>query len=305
MSYLFVINPNARHGKPEALKQILENKILENKEYRSHKHEFIITTSIKEVEHKMMEKIEKENVSTVVAVGGDGTIATIMYYIMKHPKIHLGIIPQGTGNLLASNLGIPKNIDSCLKTIFEGEIKSIDLGLVNNKPFTIMTGIGLVANIIESIKREEKSLFGFWIYLIKGLQELYSTKEYSFQINIDGNEINTKSTSVFVSNARNFLGPFRTVTPEADPTDGYLNLFIALPKSLKKEPLKHLKYLINYLTNNLNSKEFFEEYKGKHITINSNPPLKVQADGCIISETPLKIEILPHRLKVLVPKKTY
>jgi len=72
MSYLFVINPNARHGKPEELKQILENKILANKGYGSHKHEFIITASVEEVEHKMMAKIERENISTVVAVGGDG-----------------------------------------------------------------------------------------------------------------------------------------------------------------------------------------------------------------------------------------
>lgn len=86
MSYLFVVNPNARHGKAEEFKHILESKILENQEYRSHKHNIIITNSISEVEYKINTKIEKESISTVVAVGGDGTVATIINNIMKLPK---------------------------------------------------------------------------------------------------------------------------------------------------------------------------------------------------------------------------
>lgn len=190
-----------------------------------------------------------------------------------------------------------------LKNIFLGHVKPIDLGLVNERPFTIMAAAGLFSNIIENIKREEKSLFGFWTYFLRGLEQLYSAKEYTFKITIDEKKIDTKSIGVFVSNASNFLGAFPTITPNTDPTDGYLNLFIISLKGLKKEPLKYLKYFSSYITNNLKNEELFKTFKGKNITISSTSALKIQADGCIVSETPAQIKILPGKLKLLVPKR--
>ena len=303
MKYLFIVNPSAGHRDAKQIKNVLENKVKINKRFEHYDCNFIIPASIKELNNIMKRKIEDENISSVIAVGGDGTIASIAHAIIDYPDISIGIVPHGTGNILASNLGIKNDFDSSLETIFQGEVKQIDLGLVNEKPFTIVAGTGLPAHIIENIKPEDKATFGIWAYFIKGLEHLYTAQEFIFDLNIDGKEINTKSIAVLVSNAGNFLGPFPTLTPEAQPHDGYLDVLIVSLKSLRENPIEYFRLLINYLTRNLKSEEGLQNFKAKDIVINSSPKLKVQADGDIVAETPVKIEILPKRLKVLVPSK--
>ncbi len=303
MKYLFVINPSAGQRKAKEIKHNLEQKIKGNKEFKRHAHKIIMPASVDELNGNLKLEIEKESISTVIAVGGDGTIATVVKSIIDYPRVNLGIIPHGTGNILASNLGISSELDAALETVFFGKEKLIDLGQVDGKPFTIMAGTGLPAEIIKGIKQEEKALLGIWAYFIKGLEQLYNAEEFDFEVTIDGKVIKTKSIAVFVSNAGNFMGPLPTITPEAKPTDEYLDVFIVSLKSLRENPVEYFQLFINYLTRNLKDTEAMQSYKAKNIIINSKPRLKVQADGDIVAETPIEIKILPKKLKVLVPNK--
>lgn len=301
---LFVINPTAGQRKANQIKQILEEKILNNKRYKSRNHSFIIPETVYELEQKLKSKIEKENITTIVAVGGDGTISTVIRNIIDYEHVSLGIIPQGTGNILASNLGISSEINSSLETIFFGQEERIDIGQVDKNPFTILAGTGVPASIIENITKEDKAMFGTWAYFIKGLEYLYLAKEFDFKLCIDGKDIHTKSIAVLVSNAGNFLGPFIRLTSNTKPTDEFLDVFILSMKSLKENPVGYFELVINYLTGNFKEQEKkLKIFKAKEIIIDSTPKLKVQADGDIVSTTPTKIEILPLKLKVLIPSK--
>ena len=141
-------------------------------------------------------------------------------------------------------------------------------------------------------------------YFIKGLEYLYSAKEFDFKLCIDGKDIHTKSIAVLVSNAGNFFGPFIRLTSDAKPTDEFLDVFILSMKNLKENPVEYFELIINYLTGNLKGQEKkLKIFRAKEIIIDSTPKLKVQADGDIVSTTPTKIEILPLKLKVLVPSK--
>lgn len=303
MEYLFIINPTAGQRNSKKIKDILVTKISSNKKYKEYKYNILTPLNPFNLYQKIRNEIMVNNVSSVIAVGGDGTISAVIQVIIDYPEVSLGIIPQGTGNILASNLGISNEIDKALEIIFSGNTKQIDLGLVDKKPFIIMAGTGLPAEIIQDLKQEEKVMFGIWAYFIKGLEHLYSAKEFSFNLNIDGKEINTKSIAVFVSNAGNFMGPLPTITPQAEPTDGYLDVFIVSLKSLREDPVGYFELLVNYLTRSIERGGKLQSYKAKKIRINSIPSLKVQADGDIVSETPTEIEILPKKLKVLVPSK--
>ena len=304
MNYLFVINPSAGQRKANKIKQILEGKISNNKKYRDKKHSFIIPETVYELEEKLKLKIEKEKTTTIVAVGGDGTVATVIRNLIDYENINIGIIPQGTGNILASNLGILSEIDSSLETVFFGKEERIDIGQVDKNPFTIMAGTGVPARIIENIKKEDKAMFGIWAYFIKGLEYLYSAKEFDFKINIDGRDIQTKSIAVLVSNAGNFFGPFIKLTSNAKPTDEFLDVFILSIKSLKENPVEYFELIVNYLTGNVKGQEKkLRTFKAKEIIIDSTPKLKVQADGDIVSTTPTKIKILPLKQKILIPNK--
>lgn len=304
MKYLFVINPNAGQRRGKQIKSTLESKIQGRKQFSGQEYKIIIPPSVSELDKEIRNKIEKEGFKNIVAVGGDGTIAAVTRSMVNYEDVTLGIIPQGTGNVLAANIGLSNSIDSALETIFFGKSERIDLGRINDYSFTIMVGTGVPAGIIEELKQEEKALLGIWAYVIKGLEHLYFAKEFDFHITMDGKEeINTKSIAVFVSNAGNFLGPFPTITPEAKTHDGYLDVFIVSLKSLGENPVEYFELLINYLTRNLKKDRALKSYKAKEIIIDSLPKLKVQADGDIIATTPVKINILPKKLNVFVPTK--
>lgn len=303
MKYLFVVNPYAAKASAEQVKNLINSTIGNNKNYKDTEYEVIIPSTIVELENQIKNRLEKENISTIIAVGGDGTIAKVIQSIINYPKIRLGIIAQGTGNLLAANLGIPNSIEGSLETIFFGQESLIDLGKVNGKPFTIMAGTGLLTEIVEDIKLEDKALYGVWAYFLKGLERMYLTKESTFFINADGKEIKASGVGVFVANIGNFLAPCPTLMPEAQPTDGYLDLCILSLKNFKESPVDYVEILLNYVTRNLKSTDKMQTLKAKEILIDSSPKLRVQADGDVISETPMEIKILPKRLKVLVPNK--
>lgn len=303
MNYLFVINPTAGHRKAKKIQEILIKKISTNKKYKDFKIDFVIPPTIYELDKILNSKIEKDNLKTVVAVGGDGTIAYIAKTIIDFPQVNLGILPQGTGNILASNLGISSEIDSALEVIFTGQEEHMDLGHVDGHPFTIIAGTGVPAEIIKDIKKEDKILFGIWAYFIEGLEQIYNAKEYEFKLDIDSKEIETKSIAVFVMNAGNFLGPFPSITPHVQHHDGYLDVCIVSLKSLREDPVGYFQLLVNYLTRNLKQDTSIQSFKAKNIVIESTPHLKVQSDGDIVSTTPTKIGIMPKKLRVLIPSK--
>lgn len=303
MKCLFVVNPYVVKTSADRIKSLVNSVVSNNKNYKDVKYEIIIPTTVIELENQIKNKLEEESISTVVAVGGDGTIAKVIQNIFDYPNVRLGIIPQGTGNLLAANLGISNNIEASLETVFFGQESLIDLGEVNGKPFTIMAGAGLLTEIVEDIKPEDKVLYGVWAYFLKGLERVYLTKESTFFITVDGKEIKIRGIGAFVANAGNFLAPCPTLMPEAEPTDGYLDLCILSLKNFKEGPIDYAELLLNYVTRNLKSTSKMQTFKAKDIVIDSSPKLKVQADGDIISDTPMAIKILPKRLKVLVPNK--
>ncbi|MBI3308395.1 MAG: diacylglycerol kinase family lipid kinase [Candidatus Melainabacteria bacterium] len=303
MSYLFVVNPTAKHSKAKEIKKVLEEKIAGHKKHKHLKTDIIMPLTVYELEKNLKSKIINEHFKTVVAVGGDGTIAQVIKMLIDFPDVNVGILPQGTGNILASNLGISNEIDTALEIVFNGKEELMDLGHVDGHPFTIIAGTGVPAEIIKDIKKEDKAMFGIWAYFIKGLEQLYNAKEFDFHLNIDGTEIRTKSIAVFVMNAGNFLGPFPSITPDVKPHDDYLDVCIVSLKSLKEDPIGYFELLLNYLTRNLKQGGAIQSFKAKNIVIQSSPHLKVQADGDIVSTTPTKIGIMPKKLRVLVPSR--
>lgn len=303
MSYLFVINPKAGRKKAENIKSALEKKIPLNKNYSNQKYKIIIPNSIAELNSAVKESVNNDDVSNVIAVGGDGTISTVINAIIGFKNINLGIIPQGTGNILASNLGIKNEIDLALNVVFNKNTRKIDLGSINEKPFTIMAGSGFTTDVIENLKQEEKEIFGIWAYFLESIEHLYNAKEFNFELTLDGKIIETTCIAVIVCNAGNFMGALPTLTPEVKDDDGYLDVITVSLKSLKENPVEYFELLIKYLTRDLKNDTKLKSYKAKNITIKSNPKLMFQADGDLICETPVKIKIKHKQISVLVPKE--
>lgn len=248
---------------------------------------------------ELAKKAVDANYDVIVAAGGDGSIMEVVTGIIGS-KAKLGIIPYGTGNMLALNLEIPLNINKTLDSIITGKTTKIDIGKINDhKYFAFMAGCGFDAKIIDETSREKKKKLGLLAYYIEGLKQLLKVNHSNFKIKLDNKKIiKAKALTVIIANSANIIGNSFSLAPFASMKDGLLDLIIISPKT-QPEFLKLLWKLITRINTDKNNKPKY--FQAKKIEIKSKPVLLVQADGDIIGKTPVKIQVLPEAIEVIVP----
>ncbi|WP_298553570.1 diacylglycerol kinase family protein [uncultured Algibacter sp.] len=167
-----------------------------------------------------------QGVNVIVACGGDGTINEVASTLIG-VNIPLGIIPVGSGNGLASNLKISRNVEQAIQIIKKNEQTRIDVGCINERYFFSNSGFGFDANVIENYEASQKrTLYCYVRASIKSFMEF--NKKNKMTININGNTIIDNPFLIFVSNS-NELGYNVSLTPKASLQDGLLDILI-VPK---------------------------------------------------------------------------
>ncbi|MFA5076359.1 MAG: diacylglycerol kinase family protein [Patescibacteria group bacterium] len=231
----------------------------------------------------------------VIVVGGDGTVHQVANWIIKNNyDLVLGIIPQGSANLLATCFKIPHFLGPALKIALGANYQTIDVGLVNKeKYFLIAAGLGYDAWVIKNTKRAWKRLFGFWAYTVALFQGLFKLKEANFSLTIDGIRHQYHAKTVFIMNFGKFLG--FNFGPDISYTDGYLSLAIV-------RPVKLIDYWI--MLGRLIGRQYFwqkrlEYFKFKRLQINYNKKVLAQLDGeDLLLGSPVEIEVVDKKIKI-------
>lgn len=288
----FIINPIAGKGKNELSKAFLES-FFPKPEYSISikESEFVLHASA------LTKASIEEGAEIIVACGGDGTINEVASCLVN-TSVVLGILPMGSGNGLASNLKIPKNLKKALAIIKVQKEISIDTGTINDKPFFSNTGVGFDAHVISDF--EENTTRRLFSYVKSTLRTL---KKYHYKNTM---ELKYNQTTelispflLFVSNS-NEMGYKMSLTPRASLQDGLLDLVI-VPE------LSHFKLLLFTILFLFKKHHWLEEVRFKQITsleIKSVDAviLKTQKDGEFFSpkEPKIEIEIHPKNLTVLV-----
>ncbi|MFK5981948.1 MAG: YegS/Rv2252/BmrU family lipid kinase, partial [Flavobacteriaceae bacterium] len=168
----------------------------------------------------------KEKPKIIIACGGDGTINEVASCLV-HSNVIFGIIPMGSGNGLASNLSIPKNILKALKIINNEKTLKIDTGTINDKPFFSNMGIGFDAQVISDFnKTEKRKLWSYFTSVVKTIFHYDYSKEFEIVMN-NKKEI-IRPFLFFVSNS-NEMGYSMSLTPKASLQDGFFDVII-VPK---------------------------------------------------------------------------
>ena len=299
-----ILNPVSGNKNP----QLVKKEVIEYFQKNNIQCEIVETQGSKDA-HSLAQKAVEENIELLIVVGGDGTINEVINALANNNTC-LGLVPNGTGNLLATSLGIPMDTIKALDIIFKGKEKKIDLGSINGQFFSIIAGCGFDAAIMENVKKEDKKLFGFLAYFIEGVKQAFMHKMSLFRMNIDGKRFRKRALAVLFINSGNILGNFITIVPNSSVTDGLLDVCIFSPqhtgefipvlwKILTKEDCDSSKQ--NCSINN----EYHNvtHFKAKTIKLRCRPKLPVQADGDVIGYPPLDIESHPDALKVMVPEK--
>ncbi len=216
-----VTDESARAG----LRRVLE-------EHGRHGADFVPTTADDPGEGQTARAV-REGASLVVVCGGDGTIRAAAE-ALAGTGIPLAVVPCGTGNLLARNLGLPVKPAEALSGALGGTPRRIDLGRVEGDGmkaahFTVMSGAGLDAAMLESTSDRAKAVLGWPAYVMAGLRELRAPR-MRLTVGIDGaRPVRRTARMVLVANTGKVQGGAALV-PAARPDDGLLDLMILDPR---------------------------------------------------------------------------
>jgi len=243
---------------------------------------------------EIAEEAATRNFDIIVAVGGDGTVNEVAAKVMKHDKI-LGIIPFGSGNGLARFLKIPMSVSKAIGVINSCDVQKIDTGLLNEKHFFNMAGIGFDAHISSVFAGNiSRGLSG---YLKLGLQEVFGYKAQTYHLNIDNVKYVRKAFLISIANSSQY-GNNVHIAPTASVVDGLFDICIVKEFPLYKWTL--LAYQM--VTGKTDQSELVEIIKGKQILITMPQADPIHIDGEPITlSNELRIEIQPLSLKIIAP----
>lgn len=246
--------------------------------------------------HEIALNAINEGAHCLIACGGDGTINEVASAIVGTTTL-LGIIPMGSGNGLASNLGIKGSLTQILMKLKAMEVLEIDCGHVNGHYFFSNTGLGIDAEIIK--KYELGGSRKLWAYIAAALKAALSYRYYRTIVRIDDKESETTPLMLFVSNS-NEMGYGMSLTPQAKLNDGYLDLVVVPKLSFLQKLLLGLHVL---------NRSFPKFGKAQSLCMQSlfiHQPERIFTDVQIDGEyhnlktNEIHIRILPAALKVVV-----
>ncbi len=161
----------------------------------------------------------------VIAVGGDGTVRACIE-ALSGTRVALGIVPAGTGNLLARNLGIPEDPQDALQVALGAGRKTIDVGRANGEAFAVMAGAGVDAAIMRDTSREAKNTFGVLAYITTALGHITDERRRVVATVDDGPVFAGPAATVLAANFSKLQGGI-DLAPDSDPSDGRLD-FVAV-----------------------------------------------------------------------------
>jgi YegS/Rv2252/BmrU family lipid kinase len=163
-------------------------------------------------------------VDLVLACGGDGTVSACAAGVAGS-GIPLGLLPCGTGNLLARNLGLPSSLDEALAVVLTGSDRPVDVGMINGRPFVVMAGIGFDAEMLGGASEEDKARMGWLAYVLSALRHLRDRPIW-VKLKADGGRARRcLASTVVIGNVGSLRGGIRLL-PDAAPDDGVLDVVI-------------------------------------------------------------------------------
>ena len=232
----------------------------------------------------------------VAGYGGDGTQHEIANGILGTTAV-MGVLPGGTGNGFATELGTPKELKPAVELLCSGgQIRNIDVVKMNDIYFVQRLYVGIEPE--EQTSREEKDKYGTFAYAINTYHRARDKKqkEFKYHVVIDGETNDFMASKVYVVNAAK-AGTGISVTGKiSKPDDGLLEIFLLDDKSLKSlisagERVVHL--------DTKTANRFIKQ--GKKISIETDPDQPVWTDGEYTGRTPISLQVVPGALKVIVP----
>ena len=239
------------------------------------------------------EAIGQESYSAVVAAGGDGTINEVANGLLG-AEIPLGIIPLGTVNLMAMEMGLHKDPEQVARCIAFGPARPINIGLVNQRVFLLMVGAGLDGRIVAGVSSSLKNIFGKGAYAVAGLKEIFFNSPARIIVEVDGAKY--EAAWVVVSNSSLYGGKFALAPLANLQSPGFTVSMI--PGNTRRDLLTGLWAVCR----DRKAKRGWTQLNlVTRITIKSDQKEPAQMDGDYFASLPLTIVQASQSLSLIMP----
>jgi diacylglycerol kinase (ATP) len=228
----------------------------------------------------------------VIAAGGDGTVRALAAALNRAP-VPIALIPMGTGNVLASETGLPKSALALADLILTGKVTDIYGASANGKPFYLMAGAGFDGAAVIGLNTPLKRRIGKLAYAGPGFAAL-TAKPPVIDVTVDGETY--QANWVVVANGQRYGGPF-TITRRADlRTTGLQAVLISAPSRLSL-----MRKIARLATLSLDGAKGVRILPCRRVTLRSSQPVAAQVDGDPFGTTPLDIEAGGVGFRMIVP----
>lgn len=284
----FLINPAAGKNEP-ILSQI--NQVMTECSYD---WEIVVTKKDKGPAAWAAELLEKTDL--LMVYGGDGCVTEVAA-VVKGSKTAMGIIPAGTANVMAKELGIPLDTTQALSLLNQGghELKEVDMGLMNDEPFLLRVNIGIMADMVLTADRKLKENLGQLAYGITALKTVSQAEPVNYQMQIDGKPVQQSGVSLTITNSGHIgIGEF-SMQPGISINDGLLDVILMKDAEL----VSILKIAGDTLLQNKNSD--LMHWKCKEISIELDQPTEFICDDRNLTAQQLSITVVPKAIRMLIP----
>jgi YegS/Rv2252/BmrU family lipid kinase len=245
---------------------------------------------------RLARKAAREGADLVAAYGGDGTVMEVVAGLVG-ADVPVGILPGGTANVLAADLGIPPALaDAAALLVGDHGMRPLDVGTSSRRHFVLRLSAGLEAEMDIGATRERKDALGILAYPLSALEAARDATPARYRLTIDGKRHEIEGVTCIVANSGGFTGGFR-LAPDIDVSDGLLDVIVLQQADVRTT----LGVAADVLTGKAPDDRPLERWKARTVKVEADPPQHVVNDGEPAGETPFTARVTPAAVQVVVP----
>jgi YegS/Rv2252/BmrU family lipid kinase len=293
--FVYLVNPISGTSKKEALIKLIQS--ISKQQKLSYE---IVPTNSKGNYGFLADKIQDEEITDVVIVGGDGTVNQVIGSLRDLP-VRFGIIPFGSGNGLALAAGIPKKPKEAFELILTGNAHPVDAFMVNDQFSCMLTGLGFDAQVAHDFAA--KTSRGLMTYTQQSILNYFKAQPYQFEVVLDSFSFFSDAFFLCIANSNQFGNNF-TIAPLASLQDGLLDIVIVQKMNKAKLPFA----ILRQIRGNNKLQQLVDDMSNKNVLYFQTPSLTIRnlklAPMHIDGEPretveELKIEIIPRCFQLI------
>jgi YegS/Rv2252/BmrU family lipid kinase len=241
-----------------------------------------------------------DGVDVVIAHGGDGTVMDVAAGLIGSGR-PLGVLPGGTGNVLAGSLAVGRSCTAAAATILRGVTRMIDLGRLTtatgSRYFAVNCAAGFAARLMAETAQHHKRRFGMAAYAVRAMVMAADLVRSATRVEVDGAVNEGWAVTVIVANCGDIIPGLLPLSSDIRPDDGVLDVAVLDAKSYAAA----MRVVWRLLLRRPDADRGITFYRGRRVRIACEPPLMVQADGETLGTTPMSVELVPGALTVFAP----